>query len=413
MKGQETVNSRERVLAAMEHRQPDQVPVGEVGIDHDLVAWALGREVLWRNKAETARLLWRGERDRVVEAFNRDLVDLTEAFDYDLVPVFLVPARGVAPRPPRQVGDDEWEDANGYRWRYSPGNDSYLLMSRPRREFSNVEELERFFENELVGRSGFRIAGKSSGAYRLELDDPSRLDLVRHAVSAFGGQRFIFAREFSYHNGSTEPLKFSEFEVVAEFFGGDEQDMFLTIAEQPELVRRATDLCSQVHMAATDVMAAEGVDGIVSAGDFAGEQGLMISPDAIRELFLPAMRREVEHIHAKGLKAVTHNCGNNWKLLDMLVEAGYDCWQSVQRSATMDLKVLKELYGGRLALWGGIEISSLHAPDPERAREDVRYALEHAAPGGGFILGACSTVAYGCSYENYRAALDELRAAGR
>lgn len=388
------------------------MPIGEVGIDHDLVARALHRSVLWRNKAETTQMLWRGERDRLVEAFKQDLIEMTEAFGHDLVPVFLLPPEGYSTSFPRQVGK-EWEDSRGYRWRYSPGNDSYLLMHRPRREFAGVEDLEAFFAEELVGRFGFRIAAVRAGEYRLELDDPSRLELVRHAVKRFGNEKFIFARGFGYSNGNLQPLEFSEFEVIAEFFGGDEANLFMSVAEHPVLVRRAMELYSQVHMATTDVMADEGVDGIVSAGDFASEQGLMIAPDTIRDLFLPAMKQEVEHIHSRGLKAISHNCGNNWALLDMLLEAGYDCWQSIQRSAGMDLRLLKKRYGNDLAFWGGIEISSLHAPGSGPVEDDVRYAIQHAAPDGGLILGACSTVAYGCSYENYRIALSTARTCGR
>jgi hypothetical protein len=407
------VTSKERVLAALEGREPDRVPVGEVGVDHDVVEEALGREVYWRSKARTTRLLWDGRRDELVVGFKRDLEDLVRFFDYDLVPVFLLPAAGAKPASVRDLGGGEWEDARGYRWRYSPGNDSYLLMSRPRRDFSSEEELERFFEEDLVGRFGFRVAGREGNDYRLELDDGSRLDLVRHAVEVFGAERFVFAREFGYNNGNLEPLDLSEFEIALEFLGGSEEDLFMAVAERPELVRRAVDLYSQVHMAMTEALAAAGVDGIVSSGDFASEQGLMISPEAIRGIFLPAMKREVARVHERGMKAITHNCGNNWRLLEVLVEAGYDCWQSIQRSAGMDLAELKKRYGGRLALWGGIEISSLHADGPGQAEADVLYALKHAASGGGLILGACSTVAYGCSCANYEAALKTAKDAGR
>jgi hypothetical protein len=408
-----TMTSRERVLAALEHREPDAVPVGEAGIDHDLVEEALGREVHWRSKARTIRMLWEGRRDELVAGFKRDLEDLVAFFGYDLVPVFLVPPAGSRPEAVRQVGADEWEDERGCRWRYSPGNDSYLLMSRPRRSFASAAQLEEFFEDELAGRFGFRITGRDGAGYRLRLDDQSRLELVRHAVARFGGEKFIFAREFSYNNGSTEPMELSEFEVVQEFFGGGEADLFLAIAEEPELVRRAIELYAEVHLATTDVLAAEGVDAVLSGGDFSSEQGPMIDPEAVRGIFLPAMKREVERAHARGLKAITHNCGNNWRLLDMLMEAGYDCLQSIQRSATMDIGKLKARCGRRLALWGGIEISSLHAPDPERARADVLDALRKGARGGGLVLGACSTVAYGCSCRNYLAALESARRCGR
>ena len=43
---------------------------------------------------------------------------------------------------------------------------------------------------------------------------------------------------------------------------------------------------------------------------------------------------------------MSHNCGNNWKLMDIFIEAGFECYQSIQaKTGTMDIKVLKERYG--------------------------------------------------------------------
>ena len=89
------------------------------------------------------------------------------------------------------MGGDTWQDAGGRRWRYSSGNDSILLLSRPARRFGSADELEDFFASKLVGAFGLRVAGESGGRYELELDDESRLDLVRHAAREFGGERFL------------------------------------------------------------------------------------------------------------------------------------------------------------------------------------------------------------------------------
>ena len=93
--------------------------------------------------------------------------------------------------------------------------------------------------------------------------------------------------------------------------------------------------------------------------------------------------------------------------MDILIEAGYECWQSIAcKTADMDLKRLKEQYGDQMAFWGGINIETLITGTPEENRADVRYALKHAAPGGGLILGTSNSVCYGSRYENYMAALE-------
>ena len=407
------MNSKERTEAALSLKEPDRVPAGEAGIDHDVSEGVLGRTVHWRSKAETTRMLWQGKRDELIEYFKQDLKDIAEAFGYDLIPAVLVPPADSGHVPVETTGEKQWKDSSGKEWRYSQGNDSILLMKRPRMEFSSADELEEYFVSELVPRFGFRITGRQDGEYVFEFEDESRLDLLRYVVDEFGDRAFIFARGFGYDNGNIEPMDLSEFEIIREFFGGAEKDMFVDIISQPELVKRALDLYAGIHMAMTDVFAREGIDAVLTAGDFSSEQGPMVDPETIRDLFLPAMRREAEHVHEQGMYAVTHNCGNNWDILDMLIEAGYDCLQSIQRSASMDLKTLKSRCSGNIALWGGLEISSLHTDTPEEACADVMYALEHAAPGGGFIFGACSTVSYGCSSRNYTEALKTLRTCGR
>lgn len=103
-----------------------------------------------------------------------------------------------------------------------------------------------------------------------------------------------------------------------------------------------------------------------------------------------------------------------WKLMDLLVAAGYEAYQSIQaRTATMDLARLKREYGRAISLWGGINLETLHDGTPDDNRADVVYALRHAAPGGGFILGTSNSVSYGSRYENYRAAVDAARRFGK
>ncbi|MFH1006274.1 MAG: hypothetical protein V1800_02065 [Candidatus Latescibacterota bacterium] len=77
---------------------------------------------------------------------------------------------------------------------------------------------------------------------------------------------------------------------------------------------------------------------------------------------------------------MSHNCGNTWKLMDLLIEAGYECWQSIAcKTADMDLKRLKTSCGAQIVFWGGINIETLVSGTPEENRADVRYAIKHAA----------------------------------
>ena len=53
---------KERVVATINHREPDCVPVGEWGIDHDHVSAIIGHHTYWRNRKDTTIALWEGRR---------------------------------------------------------------------------------------------------------------------------------------------------------------------------------------------------------------------------------------------------------------------------------------------------------------------------------------------------------------
>ena len=408
------MNSKERVLSALDHKEPDRVPVGEWGIDHDTVEKVIGRETYWRNKKKTILGLWSGKRDEVVESYKRDLVELIEKLDQDLVPVHLVAPKGVPPQKIEQIDENTWKDEKGQIWKYSKGNDSILLIDSPIKSIKSYDELKEYFESELINRFGFKIKNKTGNNYELELGDESRLDLVRYIVNKLGDRKFIFARGFEEGVGNIEPLYLSEFEVILTFFGGSMENLFLTIAMKPELVKEAFALYTQVNIAIAKVMIEEGVDAIMPEGDFSDSTGPMISPGVIREIFLPGMKKLVDYCHQKGIRVMSHNCGNNWKIMDILIEAGYECWQSIaSKTADMDLKRLKEKYGDKISFWGGINIETLVDGTPEENRKDVLYALKYAAPGGGFILGTSNSVCYGSKYDNYMSALETLHKYGK
>ena len=52
-------------------------------------------------------------------------------------------------------------------------------------------------------------------------------------------------------------------------------------------------------------------------------------------------------------------------------------------------------------------MENLVSGTPDDVRQDIRYAMEHAKPGGRFILGASHSIAVGTNYDNYMAMLDE------
>ncbi len=148
-------------------------------------------------------------------------------------------------------------------------------------------------------------------------------------------------------------------------------------------------------------------DAVLWGADFGFKTGPFISPAMFREMFLKANKERVKQVHRRGKRVMKHCCGNVWSLMDMFLEIGYDAYQSIQTSASMDIKKVKERYGDRLTLWGGVDLEHLVHGTPEEVRQDVRRAMSCAKKGGRFILGASHSIAVGTKYDNYMAMLDE------
>ena len=370
------VTSKERVKAALDHREPDRVPIGEFAVDHDTVERVLGRPTFWRAHFATTRALWDGRRDDVVSSMKRDLVDLTLAMGYDMVPVCLVPSADKPAVPMRRTGENEWRDEWGNVFQYSTASEWLVQVH-------HVNETRDFTVDDF--------------AYvKADEPDDSELELVRYVVERLGGTHYIFARS---GDGS----------IVLP--GGMVRGLMMMV-EEPEIVRAAIDSATQRAVDLDAVFAREGVDGVCPAADYAMETGPMMSPRVFHDLCFPALARHAEAAHRMGLDLLKHACGNNWAILDDFRRAGCDAYQSIQGRAGMDIRRLKELYGSSMTLWGGVQTEHLLAAAPDDVRADVMYAIRHAAEGGGFILGSSHSVAVGTKYENYLAMFDALREFG-
>jgi hypothetical protein len=154
----------------------------------------------------------------------------------------------------------------------------------------------------------------------------------------------------------------------------------------------------------------------VSGTDFGAQRGPFISPKAYRSLFKPFHIKVNEWVHTHtSWKTFIHCCGSIWLLLDDIVDAGFDCLNPVQTSATgMDPEALKAKYGARVAFWGGGIDTQRVLPfgTPAEIKEMVRQRMAVFGAGGGFVFNTVHNVQAGIPTENLLAlyeAIDKYR----
>ena len=110
---------KERVYAALEHREPDRIPWGEHSIDYNVYEDILGRETLVQAKMRTTQAYWDGRRDDVVASLKRDRLDLIRALEMDIAFVSAVPPADYRPEPYEKVDEETYRDEQGHLYRIS------------------------------------------------------------------------------------------------------------------------------------------------------------------------------------------------------------------------------------------------------------------------------------------------------
>ncbi len=375
------MNAKQRVLAAISHTEPDRVPTGEWGIDHDHVSKILGRHTYWRNRKDTTLALWDGLRDEVVESMKYDYAELIEKLDYDVLTVELVPPKGYrVSDPPRKTGDGVWEDSRGRVYRYAPSNDSIMCMTPPEEKYEVTDEDIR-------------------NGYGKDLD-PTAFELIDFIAERYGGEKLLLSRDIDIYGC-----------LMAPFRGGMTHQLIMCL-ENPGDIKKMYAPALDRNKRLIAELKKRGVEVAMQGHDFCMNTGCFINPEIMRDVFFPFMKLVNDEIVRAGMIPFFHCCGNTWQIVDDFIRAGYRGYQSIQKSAGMDTKRFKEKYGDRLTMWTGVQCETLIGGTREELEAEVRDYLKICMPGGGFIFGSTNSVQYGANTDNYLRALEIVRNEG-
>jgi len=140
-------------------------------------------------------------------------------------------------------------------------------------------------------------------------------------------------------------------------------------------------------------------------GDIAYKNALLHSPEWLRREFFPLIRRLTDALHEHGVKCLFHSDGDITPVIPDLIDAGVDGLNPIEVVAGMDLSHVKRLYGDRLFLAGGIDISQLMArSNPAEVRAECLEAIRVASPG--YFIGSTTELDNGSKPENILAMVE-------
>ena len=156
------------------------------------------------------------------------------------------------------------------------------------------------------------------------------------------------------------------------------------------------------------------VEGVwVTGTDFGSQNGLFISRDSYRELYMPFHIKINEWFHKNTeWKSLIHSCGSNYEIIPDFIDAGFDILNPVQISARgMEPERLKKEFGKELTFWGGgVDTQkTLMFESPSSVKEQVKRMVDIFYKEGGFVFAAVHNVQANVPVDNIMAMIEALQ----
>jgi hypothetical protein len=409
---------RERLLASLNHREPDGVPVdlggtGVSGIHASVLAALRDRYGLEKRPVKVH------EPYQMLGAVDEDLADAM-GLDVAGIPapktLFGFPARDWKPF---RLWDRELlvpasfettVDANGDLLIYPEGDRSVAASGRMPKDgyfFDTIIRQEPIDEERLDPADNLEefgpIGEEDLAHYRraVEAGCGGRGTIASLPGTALGDIALVPAPFLKHPKGIRD---------VTEWYVSTRSRRDYIHRIFAKQVEYALANLARIHEAVGD----DAFDAVFTCGtDFGTQTSSFCSAATFNELWLPYYREINGWIHKHTpWKTFKHSCGAVGKFIPSFIEAGFDILNPVQCSATgMEPRHLKSEFGSAIVFWGGGVDTQKTLPfgTPEDVRREVLERCEIFAPGGGFVFNTIHNVQAGTPVANLVAMLDAVR----
>ncbi len=404
------MTGRERILAALNHQEPDLVPI-DFGAHRSSGIMAIAYARLKEHLGITTGGVYVYDLVQQLAIVESEVLD---RFGADAVEL----GRGFA------LEEDYWRD-----WELPDGTPckvpAYIPLER--------EGADWF----ICNAAGDPIAVQREGSLYFEQivwplangDDPGFDDLeaaLADVMWSAAGTPPAPLDDPAALAGGARRLRASTDRAIVGLFGGNlnEVGQFLfgidnflcMLAGEPDRAHRFLDRLTEIHMAKLEVYlgaVGDSIDVILFGDDMGMQTGPQISPRMYDEFFGPRHSRFWHRAkELANVKVMLHCCGGIRPLLPSMIEAGMDAANPVQTNCTgMDAQGLKRDFGSAMTFWGGgcDTRDVLPRRTPGEVRAAVRERVRTLAPGGGFVFQQVHNIMADVPPQNVVAMFDAVR----
>ncbi|HUT65665.1 MAG TPA: uroporphyrinogen decarboxylase family protein [Spirochaetota bacterium] len=374
---------RERVVAALNHHEPDRVPL-DIGGGTSTTQVIEGYEKLKEHLGiiEDTKMMLKVLRmarmdESVMRYLGSDVRPLTVSAPVNWTP---------PPSDPDTV-IDIW----GIHWKKVYFSDSayyYDVVKSPLAD-ADIEDIEKYPWPDPL-----------DPGYTADLEDKVKAlyDGTDYAIMADAG--------------------FKSFWELGYMLRGYEQ-LITDLILNPKFVSALMNKLLEINIAGTGRfldIAGPYIQVFRTADDLATQGGPLFSPNTYRELIQPVYKEFYKFIKSKTeAKIFYHSCGNIVDMLDLLIENGVEIINPVQVSAIdIDTKELKARFGDKLTFWGAIDTQKVLPFGTEKDVEaEVKKRINDLGPGGGFVVAPVHTIQADVPPQNIVAMAESTRKFGK
>jgi len=396
------MTSRERVITALEHKEPDRVPV-DLGAMLSTGIMGMAYNTL-KDHLEIS-----GGRTRMYDLGQQlaePEIEILERIGADVLPLFVSEPKKWKPSTlpdgsPCEVpasfnpevlsdGSSVLRDDEGHITAKMPKDGYYFDgVYHPLEHVNTIEELEKHH-------------------FYSPIDEDTLNDLHNRAKHLYENTPYAVML-----NGAGGIYEW------AQGLRGWGQFM-MDLAGNPEFAGALLDKLVEADIQRLEQVlpAVEGYVQVVQTGDDLGMQtGPQLSPKLYREVVKPRHKRLYQYIKEQADAYIfIHTCGSVYEFIPDFIEMGIDALNPVQVSAKdMDTKKLKSEFGKDITFWGGGCDTQEVLPfgTPSEVEEEVKKRIEDLAAGGGFVFTQVHNIQADTPPENIMAMYEAVKSFGR
>ena len=409
------MNSKERILEVIKHREPDRVPIFEICISNQVAEYYLGKKVyVWGTGSTTKAAIETEMKDKeeykkfMNDCF-RNALEVYYKAGLDMIPIY--PTAFVTPinfglhnvaiaeiynveiikeseTVFKLISKDP--EAPGF-WcscKYSPDSDTFA-MYRDNIVEKGVEEFERYVE--YLENKNLTII-------------PEQL---KYGLEGLYNTIEVNNKEYNLSLLGFADIEYPCFQTFHTLF----LELMIT---NGELVHRYMRATTDSMMEMLKIELEMGVDGVLGANDWAYRNAPMMSPKQFDEFMAPYLKKIVDVTHEYGKFYIKHLDGNTYPILDSLVNnCGIDAYHAIEPTAGMDIKKVKDMYGDKITVVGNIDCGEVLVNwSPNEIRDEVKKIINLVSPCGGHIFGSSNAIHGGIPIENFLAYIEAAKKYG-